>query len=77
MKHARRWKLSAAQRTDLWNPWKPGRSPEYSTAFTGPRAFCLVESLYFIRQNPDPSREKLHQMFEEALGKHVVLKRVN
>jgi IS30 family transposase len=26
MKHARRWKLSAAQRTDMWNRWKAGQS---------------------------------------------------
>jgi IS30 family transposase len=26
MKHARRWKLSAAQRADMWNRWKAGQS---------------------------------------------------
>ena len=26
MKRARRWKLSAAQRTDMWNRWKAGQS---------------------------------------------------
>src|SRR5580692_6892850 len=26
MKHARRWKLSAAQRTDMWGRWKAGQS---------------------------------------------------
>src|ERR1700694_4091208 len=26
MKRARRWKLSAAQRTDMWNRWKAGES---------------------------------------------------
>src|ERR1700676_3607568 len=25
MKHARRWKSSAAQRTDMWNRWKAGQ----------------------------------------------------
>src|SRR2546427_6412558 len=26
MSHVRRWKLSAAQRADLWNRWKAGQS---------------------------------------------------
>ena len=26
MKHARRWKLSAAQRADMWRRWKAGES---------------------------------------------------
>ena len=26
MKHARRWKLSAAQRADMWRRWKAGQS---------------------------------------------------
>src|ERR1700730_18262223 len=26
MMHARRWKLSAAQRSDMWNRWKAGQS---------------------------------------------------
>jgi transposase, IS30 family len=26
MKHARRWKLSSAQRTDMWSRWKAGQS---------------------------------------------------
>jgi IS30 family transposase len=33
MKHARRWKLSAAQRADMWNRWKAGQSlPEIDRA---------------------------------------------
>jgi hypothetical protein len=26
MKHVRRWKLSSAQRADMWNRWKAGES---------------------------------------------------
>jgi len=55
MLHARRWKLSAAQRTDMWNRWKAvlHRPLETTRVF---RNWLIDESQFpkilFLRPNP-------------------------